>query len=149
MIKIKNSVILKIDMTNNNANLIHKGQAAGNRILFWAAVIATVFQVGWLTLEMLDYQPVLFEMTAVYLLILITYAIQNRVLKWRDGAYKTRRGELFVYFFWIYTFVVYTLYIVDIIVKIPQQLSATFSGVTVIFFGSEVIKLVGRMLQKK
>lgn len=120
-----------------------------NRILFYAAFIATIFQVGWLTLEIFNYQPVLFEMTSVYLLILLTYALQNRVLKWRSNTYIDRRGELFVYFFWVYTFSIYTLYIFNIINKIPTQLGMTFSGVTIIFFGSELVKLVGRLLQGK
>lgn len=122
---------------------------AKNTILFWAAVIATVFQVAWLTLEMLGFQQVLFEMTSVYLLILITYAIQNRVLKWGKETHNVRKGEFFVYFFWIYTFAVYTFYIFNVINKIPNQLSLTFSGVTVIFFGSELIKLVGQLLTEK
>jgi len=117
--------------------------------LFLAAVIATIFQVGWLTLEMFGHQPVLFEMTCVYLLILVTYAIHNRLIKWKDGTYKIRKGEFFVYFFWVFTFVIYTLYIFDLIAKIPDQLGITFSGVTVIFFGSEIIKIVGRLLQEK
>lgn len=133
----------------NNAALIDKKQVAKNKALFLAAVMATVFQVGWLVLEMFGYQRVLFEMTAVYLLILLTYAIQNRVLKWRESAYKTRKGEFFVYFFWIFTFLIYTLYIFDFITKIPDQLSVTFSGVTVIFFGTEIIKLVGKLLREK
>lgn len=133
----------------NNTSLIDKRQVAKNKVLFLAAVMATIFQVGWLVLEMFGYQRVLFEMTAVYLLILVTYAIQNRVLKWRENTYKTRKGELFVYFFWIFTFLIYTLYTFDIIVKIPDQLSVTFSGVTVIFFGTEIIKLVGKILQEK
>lgn len=123
---------------------------AKNVILFWAAVIATIFQVAWLTLEMFGFQQVLFEMTSVYLLILVTYAIQNRVLKWGKIIRRNvRKGELFVYFFWIYTFAVYTLYIFNAINRIPDQLSLTFSGVTIIFFGSEVIKLVGQMLTEK
>ncbi len=134
---------------DNNFNLIYKSQISKNQVLFSAALIATIFQIGWLILEMFGYQSVLFEMTAVYLLILVTYAIQNRVLKWRVSNYKTRRGELFVYFFWAFTFLIYTLYIFDVVVKIPAQLSTTFSGVTVIFFGSEVVKLIGRMLQEK
>jgi hypothetical protein len=112
-------------------------------------MIATVFQVGWLTLEMSGFQAVLFEMTAIYLLILVTYAIHNRLIKWRNGAYRVRKGEFFVYFFWAFTFFIYTLYIFDLIIKIPDQLSVTFSGVTVIFFGSEIIKLVGKLLQEK
>ncbi len=128
---------------------IDKGQLSKNKILFLATVITTIFQVGWLSLEMFGYQPVLFEMTAVYLLILVTYAIQNRVFKWRGGVYKTRKGEFFVYFFWILTFFIYTLYSFDLIKKIPDQLSVTFSGVTVIFFGTEIIKLVGKILQEK
>ncbi len=128
---------------------IDKGQLSKNKILFLATVITTIFQVGWLSLEMFGYQPVLFEMTAVYLLILVTYAIQNRVFKWRGDVYKTRKGEFFVYFFWILTFFIYTLYSFDLIKKIPDQLSVTFSGVTVIFFGTEIIKLVGKILQEK
>ncbi len=120
-----------------------------NKTLFLAALIASIFQIIWLTLEMFGYQPVLFEMTMVYLLILATYAIHNRVLKWRDGRYKIRKGELFVYFFWAYTFFTYTLYILDFVPKIPDQLSVTFSGITVIFFGSEIIKLIGKLTQKK
>jgi len=121
-----------------------------NIILFWAAVIATVFQVAWLILEMFGFQQVLFEMTSVYLLILLTYAIQNRVLKWGKIIHRNvRKGEFFVYFFWIYTFTVYTLYIFNVISEIPDQLSLTFSGVTIIFFGSEVIKLVGQLLTEK
>lgn len=122
---------------------------AKNTILFWAAVIATIFQVAWLILEMLGFQQVLFEMTSVYLLILLTYAIQNRVLKWGKETPNVRKGEFFVYFFWIFTFAIYTLYIFNTINKIPDQLSMTFSGVTVIFFGSEIIKLVGKLLQEK
>ena len=136
-------------MINDDANLINKRRAAKNRTLFWASMIATVFQVSWLTLEMFGFQAVLFEMTAIYLLILITYAIHNRLIKWRNGAYRVRKGEFFVYFFWAFTFFIYTLYIFDLIIKIPDQLSVTFSGVTVIFFGSEIIKLVGRLLQEK
>ena len=136
-------------MEDNPANLIEKGHASKNRVLFLSAVIATIFQVGWLILEMFGYHPVLFEMTAVYLLILITYAIHNRLIKWKNGAYKLRKGEFFVYFFWLFTFTIYTLYIFDLVVKIPDQLSMTFSGVTVIFFGSEIIKLVGKLLQEK
>jgi hypothetical protein len=98
---------------------------------------------------MFGYQAVLFEMTAIYLLILITYAIHNRLIKWRNGAYKLRKGEFFVYFFWAYTFFIYTLYIFGLPIKIPDQLSMTFSGVTVVFFGSEIIKLVGKLLQEK
>ena len=120
-----------------------------NKVLFWATVIATVFQVSWLVLEMFGYQPVLFEMTTVYLLILITYVLHNRILKWRDGTHKVRKGEFFVYFFWAYTFLVYTLYMFDLVTKIPDQLGITFGGITTIFFGSEVIKLVGRLLQEK
>lgn len=130
-------------------NLIDKKQTSKNKVLFLAAVIATIFQVGWLALEMFGHQRVLFEMTAVYLLILITYAIHNRVIKWGDSVYKTRKGEFFVYFFWILTFLIYTLYIFDLIARVPDQLSVTFSGVTVIFFGTEIIKLVGRMLKAK
>ena len=122
---------------------------AKNTILFWAAVIATIFQVAWLTLEMFGFQQVLFEMTSVYLLILLTYAIQNRVLKWGEETYNIRKGEFFVYFFWIYTFAIYTLYIFAVINQLPNQLSLTFSGVTVIFFGSELIKLVGQLLTEK
>jgi len=122
---------------------------AKNTILFWAAVIATIFQVAWLTLEMFGFQQVLFEMTSVYLLILLTYAIQNRVLKWGEETYNVRKGEFFVYFFWIYTFAIYTLYIFAVINQLPNQLSLTFSGVTVIFFGSELIKLVGQLLTEK
>lgn len=136
-------------MENNTNNAIDKQYASKNRMLFLASVIATIFQIGWLLLEMLGYQPVLFEMTAVYLLILVTYAIHNRLIKWKNGAYKVRKGELFVYFFWVFTFAIYTLYIFDLVVKIPDQLSMTFSGVTVIFFGSEIIKLVGKLLQEK
>lgn len=136
-------------MSKIPANLIVKRQVSKNKTLFLATVIATIFQVGWLILEMFGYQPVLFEMTAVYLLILITYAIHNRILKWRDSAYRVRKGEFFVYFFWAFTFFIYTLYIFDLIAKIPDQLSMTFSGVTVIFFGSEIIKLVGRLLKEK
>ena len=136
-------------MTNNSTSLIDKRHAAKNRTLFLASVIATIFQIGWLTLEMLGYQPVLFEMTAIYLLILITYAIHNRLIKWRNGAYKIRKGEFFVYFFWAYTFFIYTIYIFGCPIKIPEQLSLTFSGVTVVFFGSEIIKLVGKLLQEK
>lgn len=124
-------------------------QARKNNTLFLAAVIATFFQIGWLILEMFGYQPVLFEMTCVYLLILVTYAIHNRLIKWRDGTYKIRKGEFFVYFFWMFTFAIYTLYTFDLIAKIPDQLGMTFSGVTVIFFGSEIIKIVGRLLQEK
>ncbi len=124
-------------------------QANKNKTLFLAAVIATIFQIGWLVLEMLGYQPVLFEMTAVYLLILVTYAIHNRLIKWKDGTYKIRKGEFFVYFFWAFTFVIYTLHVFNIITEIPDQLGVTFSGVTVIFFGSEIIKIVGRLLQEK
>jgi len=121
-----------------------------NIILFWAAVIATVFQVAWLILEMFGFQQVLFEMTSVYLLILLTYAIQNRVLKWGKIIHRNvRKGEFFVYFFWLYTFAIYTLYIFNVINQIPDQLSLTFSGVTIIFFGSEVIKLVGQLLTEK
>ena len=58
-------------MTNDDANLINKRRATKNRTLFWASMIATVFQVSWLTLEMFGYQAVLFEMTAIYLLILV------------------------------------------------------------------------------
>ncbi len=134
---------------DNNFNLIYKSQISKNQVLFSAALIATIFQIGWLILEMFGYQSVLFEMTAVYLLILVTYAIQNRVLKWRVSNYKTRRGELFVYFFWAFTFLIYTLYIFDVVVKIPAQLSTTFSGVTVIFFCSEGLRLIGRMRQEK
>lgn len=136
-------------MPNDTTNLINKRRAAKNRTLFWASMIATVFQVSWLTLEMFGYQAVLFEMTAIYLLILITYAIHNRLIKWRNGAYKVRKGEFFVYFFWAYTFFIYTLYIFSLPIKIPDQLSITFSGVTVVFFGSEIIKLVGKLLQEK
>jgi len=136
-------------MTNDTTNLINKRRAAKNRTLFWASMIATVFQVGWLTLEIFGYQAVLFEMTAIYLLILVTYAIHNRLIKWRNGAYKLRKGEFFVYFFWAYTFFIYTLYIFGLPIKIPDQLSMTFSGVTVVFFGSEIIKLVGKLLQEK
>lgn len=136
-------------MENDTSNLIDERYAAKNKTLFWASVVATIFQVGWLTLEMFGYQSVLFEMTAIYLLILVTYAIHNRLIKWRNGAYKLRKGEFFVYFFWAYTFFIYTLYIFDLIVKIPDQLSITFSGVTVIFFGSEITKLVGKLLQEK
>jgi len=136
-------------MTNNDTNLIAKRRATKNRTLFWASMIATVFQVGWLTLEMFGFQAVLFEMTAIYLLILVTYAIHNRLIKWRNGAFRVRKGEFFVYFFWAFTFFIYTLYIFDLIIKIPDQLSVTFSGVTVIFFGSEIIKLVGKLLQEK
>lgn len=136
-------------MPNDTTNLINKRRAAKNRTLFWASMIATVFQVSWLTLEMFGYQAVLFEMTAIYLLILITYAIHNRLIKWRNGAYKLRKGEFFVYFFWAYTFFIYTLYIFGLPIKIPDQLSITFSGVTVVFFGSEIIKLVGKLLQEK
>lgn len=136
-------------MPNDTTNLINKRRAAKNRTLFWASMIATVFQVSWLTLEMFGYQAVLFEMTAIYLLILITYAIHNRLIKWRNGAYKVRKGEFFVYFFWAYTFFIYTLYIFSLPIKIPDQLSMTFSGVTVVFFGSEIIKLVGKLLQEK
>lgn len=136
-------------MTNNGTNLIAKRRATKNRTLFWASMIATVFQVGWLTLEMFGFQAVLFEMTAIYLLILVTYAIHNRLIKWRNGAFRVRKGEFFVYFFWAFTFFIYTLYIFDLIIKIPDQLSVTFSGVTVIFFGSEIIKLVGKLLQEK
>jgi len=136
-------------MAKSYPKLIAKRRASKNKALFLASVIATVFQTGWLILEMLGYQPVLFEMTAVYLLILLTYAIHNRLIKWKDGPYKIRRGELFVYFFWLFTFLIYTLYIFDLIAKIPNQLSMTFSGITVIFFGSEIIKIVGRLLQEK
>lgn len=136
-------------MESNTNNLTDKQHAAKNRTLFFASVIATIFQVSWLILEMFSYQAVLFEMTAVYLLILVTYAIHNRLIKWKDGVYKIRKGEFFVYFFWVFTFAIYTLYIFDIVVKIPDQLSMTFSGVTIIFFGSEIIKLVGRLLQEK
>ncbi len=136
-------------MKDKHINLRNKRHFSKNKVLFWATVIATIFQVGWLTLEMFGYQPVLFEMTTVYLLILITYALHNRILKWRDGTQKFRKGEFFVYFFWAYTFFIYTFYIFDLITKIPDQLSITFSGVTVIFFGSEVVKLVGRLLQEK
>lgn len=136
-------------METRITSLMEKRYDSKNRALFGATVIATVFQVGWLILEMLGYQPVLFEMTAVYLLILVTYAIHNRLVKWKDGVYKIRKGEFFVYFFWVFTFAIYTLYIFDLIAKIPDQLSMTFSGVTVIFFGSEIIKLVGRLLQEK
>lgn len=136
-------------MTNDSTNLIDKRHATKNRTLFLASVIATIFQIGWLTLEMLGYQPVLFEMTAIYLLILITYAIHNRLIKWRNGAYKIRKGEFFVYFFWAYTFFIYTIYIFGCPIKIPDQLSITFSGVTIVFFGSEIIKLVGKLLQEK
>ncbi len=136
-------------MQNNPTNLIEKGPVSKNRVLFWSAVVATVFQIGWLILEMFGYHPVLFEMTTVYLLILLTYAIHNRVLKWRNGAYRIRKGEFFVYFFWAFTFAIYTLYIFDLIVNVPDQLSMTFSGVTVIFFGSEIIKLVGKLLREK
>ncbi len=129
--------------------MVNGKQIAKNKILFWAAVIATIFQVGWLALEMLGYEEVLFEMTAVYLLILLTYAIQNRVLKWNISNYKGRRGELFVYFFWVCTFAIYTLYALDIIAKIPCQLNITFSAVTIIFFGNEVVKLIGRMIREK
>jgi len=133
----------------NNNHLIKQSFSSKNKNLFLAAIIATVFQVAWLTLEMFGFQPVLFEMTTVYLLILLTYAIHNRILKWRNGTYEIRKGEFFVYFFWVYTFIVYTFYTFDIITKIPDQLSITFSGITVIFFGTEIVKLVGRLLQKK
>ena len=136
-------------MTNDTTDLINKRRAAKNRTLFWASMIATVFQVSWLTLEMFGYQAVLFEMTAIYLLILITYAIHNRLIKWRNGTYKLRKGEFFVYFFWAYTFFIYTLYIFGLPIEIPEQLSMTFSGVTVVFFGSEIIKLVGKLFQEK
>lgn len=136
-------------MKNKYIHLRNKRYFSKNKVLFWATVIATVFQVGWLTLEMLGYQPVLFEMTTVYLLILITYALHNRILKWRDGTHRVRKGEFFVYFFWAYTFFIYTFYIFDLVTKIPDQLSMTFGGITTIFFGSEVIKLVGRLLQEK
>ena len=126
-----------------------KRQFSKNKTLFLAAVIATILQVAWLILEMFGHQRVLFEMTAVYLLILITYATHNRILKWGEVPYKTRKGEFFVYFFWIFTFFIYTLYIFNVIIKIPDQLSITFSGVTVVFFGTEIIKLVGNMLRKK
>jgi hypothetical protein len=124
-------------------------QVSKNRILFLAAVIATIFQVAWLILEMLGCQKVLFEMTAVYLLILVTYATHNRLLKWGDNFYKARKGEFFVYFFWIFTFTIYTLYIFNPDIIIPEQLSITFSGVTVVFFGTEIIKLVVKMLHKQ
>lgn len=136
-------------MEDNANNPIDKRWAAKNKVLFLASVVATVFQVGWLILEMFGYQPVLFEMTTIYLLILVTYAIHNRLIKWKDGAYKMRKGEFFVYFFWAFTFFIYTLYIFNLVAKIPDQLSMTFSGVTVIFFGSEIIKLVGKLLQEK
>lgn len=136
-------------MATRITKLMEKRYDSKNRMLFWATVIATIFQIGWLILEMLGYQPVLFEMTAVYLLILLTYAIHNRLIKWWDSAYKVRKGEFFVYFFWVFTFVIYTLYIFDLVTKVPDQLSMTFSGVTVIFFGSEIIKLVGKLLQEK
>lgn len=123
--------------------------SAKNTILFWAAVIATVFQVAWLTLEMFGFQQVLFEMTSVYLLILLTYSIQNRVLKWGEETHNIRKGEFFVYFFWMLTFTIYTLYILGLITNVPDQLNVTFSGVTIIFFGTEIIKLVGKMLQEK
>lgn len=136
-------------MKNNIIHLTDKKQFSKNKALFVATVIATIFQVGWLVLEMLGYQTVLFEMTAVYLLVLVTYAIQNRVLKWGDSIYKTRKGELFVYFFWTLIFTIYTLYILGLITNVPDQLNVTFSGVTIIFFGTEIIKLVGRMLREK
>jgi len=136
-------------MIEDNKNLMKQKFYSGNKNLFLAAIIATIFQVTWLTLEIFGYHPVLFEMTTVYLLILLTYAIHNRVLKWRNGTYKIRKGEFFVYFFWIYTFAVYTLYIFNIIVKIPEQLGITFSGITVIFFGTEIVKLISKLLQKR
>lgn len=136
-------------MKNNTVHLADKKQLSKNKVLFVATFIATIFQVGWLILEMLGYQSVLFEMTAIYLLVLVTYAIQNRVLKWGNSIYKTRRGELFVYFFWMLTFIIYTLYILGLVTNVPDQLNVTFSGVTIIFFGTEIIKLIGRMLQEK
>lgn len=136
-------------MATRITKLMEKRYDSKNRALFWATVIATIFQIGWLILEILGYQPVLFEMTAVYLLILLTYAIHNRLIKWWDSVYKVRKGEFFVYFFWVFTFVIYTLYIFNLVTKIPDQLSMTFSGVTVIFFGSEIVKLVGKLLQEK
>lgn len=136
-------------MATRITKLMEKRYDSKNRALFWATVIATIFQIGWLILEILGYQPVLFEMTAVYLLILLTYAIHNRLIKWWDSVYKVRKGEFFVYFFWAFTFIIYTLYIFNLVIKIPDQLGMTFSGVTVIFFGSEIIKLVGKLLQEK
>jgi hypothetical protein len=130
-------------------NLIEKQNISENKTLFWATVVATAFQIAWLSLEILGYHPVLFEMTTVYLLILATYAVHNKVLKWRDRSYKIRKGEFFVYFFWAYTFVLYTFYIFNLINKIPDQLSITFSGVTVIFFGSEIAKLIKKLIQEK
>lgn len=130
-------------------NYLETDRKAKNRTLFLAAFIATVFQIGWLTLEAFGFQPVLFEMTTVYLLVIITYVINNRILKWQNFSYKPRKGEFLVYFIWLYTFTIYTLYVFDLIPKIPDQLSITFSGVTVIFFGNEIVKFISRLLPVK
>jgi len=132
--------------TNNH---LETARATKNKSLFLAAFIATLFQIGWLTLEAFGFQPVLFEMTTVYLLILVTYVINNRILKWQDFSYKPRKGEFLVYFIWSYTFTVYTLYIFNLVPKIPEQLSITFSGVTVVFFGNEIVKFISRLLPEK
>ena len=134
-------------MENVQLDTIKREHQSKNRILFWVTVMATAFQIAWLTLEIIGYHPVLFEMTVTYLLILLTYAVHNKVLKWKERSPKFRKGELFVYFFWAYTFVLYTLYMFNLIDKIPDQLSMTFSGVTTIFFGSEIVRLVGKLLQ--
>jgi len=48
--------------TNNH---LETARATKNKSLFLAAFIATLFQIGWLTLEAFGFQPVLFEMTTV------------------------------------------------------------------------------------
>ncbi len=115
-----------------------------NRFLFYSSFIATIVYLWWLSAEMfLGKQPVTFEMTIFFITILGSYALHNRTLKSKikDLQHKDKKGEYFTALIWGYAAIIYTLKQFSFIKKISEQLSISVSGVTLIFFGTAIVKI--------
>jgi len=135
----------KKSSVQNDDNSYHRKRV---KILFFAAGLATVLHLTLLTMEMLEKGKVPIQETVFYFSVLATYSIQRLVVRWKDVKTK-RGGELFVFAVWTYSAVVYFLSVFyNDPTLIPDQLSITWQGVTALFFGTSLTKLLKEFVRK-
>ena len=127
---------------DNEKNDNGKNHEKRTRVLFWIAGVATLVHLLLLSLEAIGKGAVTVEMTFFYFAVLGTYGGQNVLVRWKNPREK-RKGELFVYAVWTYTAL---FYFVSVFLNkpdiIPSQLALTWQGVTVLFFGTSLSKMI-------
>lgn len=130
-------------MSNDSANNEHIEKTINT--LYWISLVLLFYTMFLLTAEAFKFAvrttP---DLSQWYLMIVGTYATLKRVARWKKNENNDHCGHILVYVFWIFsgTMIGFFWFLPDAIFQIPEQMGILTSGITGIYFGSSVVKML-------